>query len=164
MNKNLPEQSATDKRQACLIQLILADKNDTPISELGKLAGYSEYYANGNLYKMINTPTFKNELINAAKVKELAQSPRILRISKKALKTYEKHDGLVIEKPGLYQNLRRDIGLSKPEEGTKTNVLNIKQLTVIRQGLQGYVETPENIEDAEVVEPEPSVASTKPEM
>ena len=150
MPDNLPATKQLNERQEALIQLMLANTEGRPIKELAVLVGYSKNYADGPLYQMINGPSFKAKLLEQAKAQELSKyMPKLMNISDKALDEYSTDPRLAIEKPALLRQLRQDVNLSKPEEKAVNQTINIQSLTVIRNGLRGYIE--DDIQDAEVV-------------
>lgn len=127
-NSNLPTKPNGEERRNRLVDLILKDDKQTPISDLAIEAGYAESYAKTHVYDLMASETFKSQLLKKAKAYELARVPRIIKLADNALKQYEKDTRLVIEKPTLYQSMRKDLELSKPEETTGNTYIAINTL------------------------------------
>ena len=118
-----------DDRLDALADMILAEGDKAQINELAIKVGYSHSYANSQIYKTIQSKAFKDRIIEKAKAKELLDLQKILDIRQGALDEYVKEPKLAIEKPQMYQNLRRDIGLSQSEgSGTGNTFISIGTL------------------------------------
>lgn len=149
-DSNLPTKQNGEERRNRLIDLILKDNKQTPISDLAIEAGYAESYAKTHVYDLMASETFKTQLLKKAKAYELTRVPRIIKLAGDALEQYEKDARLVIEKPSLYQSMRKDLELSKPEESAGPMTINVNNMTVVRSGLRGYIE--DDVQDAEVID------------
>jgi hypothetical protein len=139
----------TDPRQKTLIHLLLNNPKNTPVKTLAIQAGYSESYANGMLYYQMGQPAFKKKILQYARGREVANIPKLLKITDEALTAYSQDARLAIEKPALLKQLRQDVELSKPEEIARAPNINIGSLTVVRSGLRNYIE--DDVQEAEVL-------------